>query len=442
MSNRVKLVLAAFLLLLLGGLVSGSGSGVSHAAPSTDGIWKDVSEATIARTGSREIVPARYRVVAANDAALTAKLAQAPRESSNVRPQNSQAIISLPLPDGSYGRFSFVDSPIMESPLAAKYPQIKTYLGQGMDDRTATVRFDRTPRGFHAMILAASGVVFIDPYQKGDITNYISYYKSDYVPGPDDLMSESNVDMSAPYQPPSNGPVTPVGPQLRTYRLALAATGEYTAFYGGTVPGALAGMVTSVNRVTGVYEREVAVRMVLVANTDLLIYTDPNTDPYTNNNGSAMLGQNQTNIDAVIGNANYDIGHVFSTGGGGVASLGVPCRTGFKARGVTGSSAPVGDPFDIDYVAHEMGHQYGANHTFNGTTSNCGGGNRSGAHAFEPGSGSTIMAYAGICGAEDLQNPTAIHTSTLAALTRSWRIQQRARATPVPSQRTLATTRP
>jgi hypothetical protein len=191
------------------------------------------------------------------------------------------------------------------------------------------------------------------------------------------------------------------GTQLRTYRLALACTGEYASFHGGTVANVLAAMNTSMARVNGLFERDACLTMQIVANNDQLVFLNANTDPYSNTNGSAMLSQNISTCNSVIGSANYDIGHVFSTGGGGVAYLQSPCGSS-KAGGVTGQGAPVGDPFDVDYVAHEMGHQFGGNHTQNNSC------NRATSAAYEPGSASTIMGYAGIC-APNLQSNSDDH---------------------------------
>ncbi|MGE3822318.1 MAG: zinc-dependent metalloprotease family protein, partial [Isosphaeraceae bacterium] len=338
----------------------------------------------------------------------------------------------LPMPDGSFDRFAVLEAPIMEPGLAAKFPDMKTYRGQGIDDPAATIRFDVTPLGFHAQVLSPEGAVYVDPYYHLDTSLYISYHKRDLtrtqawqefedhedhgdevqktttaIAAPVDFVGprSSNESIGSDARFVGAGGEGPVllksGTQLRTYRTAVAATGEYTAFFGGTVAQGQAAIVVAMNRINQVYENELSIRMTLVANNNLLVYTNAATDPYTNSNGTAMLSQNQTNVDAVIGNANYDIGHVFSTGGGGIAALSSVGVNSQKAYGVTGQFSPVGDPFYIDYVAHEMGHQYGGTHTFN--TPNAGS-NRTASTAYEPGSGSTIQAYAGITGADDLQS--------------------------------------
>lgn len=410
-SHPIRLiVIVSFCLALLGAgvnLLSDKSWRAAAAAPAQKGsgggisLWQEVDEKSLSVTGERVTIPAAYKTYRLDQGSLSLLLATAPKEFAQTI-ATAQTIITMPMPDGKLARFSVEDSPIMEPALAAEFPQIKTYRGQGIDDPTATTRFDVTPAGFHAIILSAGDTVYVDPYAKGDTSNYISYYKRDFRKEGASFQcffDEANKDLP----PAASQPVPSVSNAgtLRTFRLALAANVEYTAAAGGTVPAAMARMTTTMNRVNGIYERDLSIRMVIVANNASIIFT-AEPDGYTNNNGFSMLGQNQTKLDMVIGNANYDIGHVFSTGGGGVANLFVPCVSGNKARGVTGLANPTGDVFDVDYVSHEMGHQFGARHTFNGTQGSCGGGGGSSA-SYEPGSGTTIMAYAGICSIQDLQ---------------------------------------
>jgi uncharacterized repeat protein (TIGR01451 family) len=296
----------------------------------------------------------------------------------------------------------------MPADLIAKYPEIVSLSGRDAQGRRA--RIDISPAGLHAMVFGEEGVAVLQPAAY-DARRYHSFAREDFLgqrePFQCDVHAPSTTKaLDFGLESAGARPKLTTGSTLRTYRIAIAATGEYTTRVCQPNPAAvgcgLAAIVTSLNRVNGVYENDLAVRLTLIANNNLLVYTNGGTDPYTNNDGVTMLGQNQTNITTVIGSANYDVGHVFSTGGGGVAGLAVTCVNGSKARGVTGRGTPLGDPFDIDYVAHEIGHQFGGNHTFNGNAGACSGNRASGA-AYEPGSGSTIMAYAGICDAQDLQ---------------------------------------
>jgi Metallo-peptidase family M12B Reprolysin-like/Calx-beta domain len=367
----------------------------------------------------RRLVSLRYRTLRLDQDVLIDVLAQTPIELPDAA-RDTRVEIDLPWPDGSFRRFRIEESSIIEPVLAAQFPELKTYRGQGIDDPTASARIDWTPSGFHAMVLSAQGTIYVEPYAPGDTRHYIVYDKRDYRRGNAQPFRDEVILPAGQAAPASL--LQPLrGDSLRTYRLAVAATGEYTAAHGGTVARAMNSIVTTMNRVNGIYERDFAVRMILVGNNSSIVYTNASTDPYTNNNAIAMLCENARNLDAVIGAANYDIGHVFATQtGGGVAARGVVCnsanacgvRSGSeKGRGVTGSLSPQGDPFDVDYVAHEMGHQFGAEHTFNGTTRGCGLPNsRKASMAFEPGSGSTIMGYAGpagstkVCGSESLQD--------------------------------------
>ncbi|MBL7933348.1 MAG: zinc-dependent metalloprotease [Bacteroidia bacterium] len=393
------------------------------AQTETNRFWLSVNENNVLKTGDRQIIPQKYLTYHLNGQNLKTTLFSAPHERTT-KLENSTCVIYLPVPNGSLQRFKLIESPIMEEALSAAYPQIKTFAVRGIDDPYASGRLDWNLYGFHGMVMSPSGDFFIDPYCLGNLEDYITYYTADFRKDPKHMHPEAEMEESDAHRKPSTGSVQNnpnaqgktaavacVGGMLRTYRLAVACTGEYakaaTGMTGATNPTraqTLSKINTSVNRVDGVYETEVAVRLVLVANDTLVIFTNPSTDPFNgNNNANTLIGESQTVITNTIGTANFDIGHTFSTGGGGLANLGVVCSNTNKARGITGSSFPVGDPYDIDYVAHEMGHQFDGNHTFNATTGSCNG-NRSGSTAVEPGSGVTIMGYAGICPQNNIAN--------------------------------------
>ena len=379
--------------LVLLGILVGTQPGQASAA------WK-LAEVPAGAPTNRWVNPEKSLTYELDAPSLRAQLPPTPQEFAPA--SQTAVVISLPMPDGSLARFRVSESPVMAAELAAKFPEIKTYAGQGLDDASATVRFDVTSAGLHAQILSPQGASYIDPERRGDARRHVAYFKRDYRRAAGDFRCFTQ-EAAGLFQPAAV--ITPAasGATLRTYRLAVAATGEYTQFHGGTVAAGLAAIVTAVNRVNGIFESELAIRLVLVANNDRLVFTNAATDPYSNNDLNAMLTQNQAAIDSVIGGTNYDVGHVFCTADGGLTGLaGAACFDGVKARGVTGLPAPTGDPFYIDYVAHEIGHAFGALHSFNGTGGICNG-QRSEAQAFEPGSGSTLMSYAGICDADDLQ---------------------------------------
>lgn len=362
-------------------------------------IWQETTIADVRVASERMIQPNNYRLFALDDDKIKEELWKAPMESSNNRSSNT--VIQVPLRDGSIDDFQIVEYSMMEEGLAKKFPDFKTFYGLSKNNPHRSIRIDYTVNGFRAVIADQNGKVYIDPFQKGDSNHRIIYQKKDLTPGAT-WSCETHadiIDIEDAAEERFAGDC-----MLRTYRLACAASGEYTTFHGGTVAAGQAAIVTAINRVNQIYEMDLAARLVLVANNNTIVYTNANTDPYTNSSAGASITQNQTNLDTEIGSANYDVGHVFTTGAGGLASLGSICINGSKARGVTGTNAPINDPFWIDYVAHEIGHQFGGPHTFNGTEGNCSGANRSDANAYEPGSGTTIMAYAGICGSQNVQN--------------------------------------
>ncbi|MDA6068189.1 M12 family metallo-peptidase [Flavobacterium sp. AC] len=316
--------------------------------------------------------------------------------------------ITIPNSNGVLERFTVWESSNFEPELQAKYPEIRAYEGSGVDDKTAKIHFSVAPIGVQTMVFRADKSSEFMEQNQDDKSEYVLFTKNNGT-------SKSRLDCKTTNAilNTNNSSLTSKSASskvFKTLRLALSCTGEYTAYFGGTKAGALAGMNASLSRVNGIFNKDLAVKLVLIANTDAVIYTNAATDPYSDASKGTSEDKSDGNdywskevqktLTTVIGEANYDIGHLFgATGGGGnAACIGCVCDSPTatnvigKGSGYTSPSngKPQGDSFDIDFVAHEMGHQLGANHTFSFD-----GAERTGVNV-EPGSGSTIMGYAGI----------------------------------------------
>ncbi|WP_276877839.1 reprolysin-like metallopeptidase [Chryseobacterium joostei] len=372
-------------------------TGISYAQ--TDRLWSPNSKKTSSEIFENKSSIQNPKVYNLDINGLKNALAKAPKRLAVG--EKSELIISFPNSDGRMESFKVKENSNFTPELAAKYPDIKSYVGEGLEDPNSTVYFSISSLGLSSMeIYGDKSAVFIEPYSK-DLSTYVVYKKSDKK---DDLSKFecTVIDVAKKGVANANIAARPNADdaKLRTFRLALSCTGEYTTYFGGTKAQALAAMNNTMTRVNGVFEKDFAARMVLIANNDAVIYTNASTDPYSASSGmSSWNSQLQSTLTSVIGEANYDIGHLFgaSGGGGNAGCIGCICTNGSKGSGYTSpaDAIPSGDNFDIDYVAHEMGHQFGGNHTFSH-------GNEGTGVNMEPGSGSTIMGYAGITG-QDVQ---------------------------------------
>lgn len=378
-------------------------------------LWTKASAGSLnaLEKADRSTMPKEYQIYKLDVSRLKTQLQAAP---SRENMGTSNVVIAFPNAEGTFENYRIYQSSVMEKELAARHSEIQSYVGQGIDNPNATIHFSTTIFGVHAMIMSDKGTKYIDPYTK-DLNNYIVYNRSSVSSTRSFECGTTEDALEGRGHEFSNAAFANDG-TFRTYRLAMACTIEYAAFHvnaavaAGTLSptatlaqkkaAVLAAMAITVTRVNSVFERDMSLKLVLVATNENVIFVD--ADSFTNN-PPVMINEMQAIVDANIGAANYDIGHGVCTSDNGIAQLGSVCGTN-KARGVTGQPNPVGDQFDIDYVIHEMGHQFGATHTQN---NDC---NRTAATAVEPGSASTIMGYAGIC-APDVQNNSDAYFHTV-----------------------------
>jgi hypothetical protein len=387
-------------------------------------FWQKIdAKSIVARSNEdRTIIPDKYETFSLDLVGMRSHLANAPLE--EVKSKSKGVELELPMPSGRLEKFMVYESPVMQPGLAAKFPAIKSYIGVHISDKGKHVRFAVSPYGFHAAISALDGEKYIDPYSSKNIDDYIVYNTADHNPeaykgvplcGNDhDPRSESNNQFFNPIRSRTEEV------SLRVFKVAMACTGEWGT-KRGSVEKCLADINVMMNRMNVIYEKEMAMRFVLIDENDKLIFTNPSTDPYSNSDqGKVILGTNTGIINARVtgGAAAYDIGHVLSVcfDIGGVAQGGSACQSN-KANGVTCNNDNDLSGVVTRVMAHEVGHQLDAGHTWNSCTSSDGqiSDQRSPENAYEPGSGTTIMSYAGSCTIDDVagNNDDYFHVRSL-----------------------------
>lgn len=344
--------------------------------------------------------------------------------------------IKLPLPDGSFVRVKAIITNVISPAMAEAHPEIKTWSVTGIDNPKINGVIDFTSNGFHGMLLMPDGdTIFIDPDTQlaGDVYNSFSKKENSSefdvelncgiheAHEHDNLAAKTEFAVKSENKAldSSNFPNLSIA-DIKTYRLALSATAEYTDSQGGTA-GARSSMVTSVNRINPIFTRDLGVSLELIDAPEL-IFSNSASDPFSDpNNPNTLMRENGDYLSDQGRLDDFDLGHVVSYksngGGSGVAFLEVACRNdvntsnlglikGLKAAGATTASNPSDETFDLVLLAHELGHQLGANHSFNSNQGNNCNYGRTGEVAVEPGSGSSIMSYSGLCGSDNLlENP-------------------------------------
>lgn len=380
-------------------------------------LWKVKGENDRQLVLSRKNTVKKFKSLELNFDLLKQKLQGATsRETSN---PVQTVLIQFPLENGKFEDFEIEKTNVLHPDLEAKFPEIQSFYGVSKQNALNKIYISISPEGFTGLI-AGQKTIYIDPVSKGNTTQYIVYDRTDCERNATDgfmCHTEDNEVESMSKSLYTNEINNTTDGKLRTYTIAIACTSEYASYYGNTVAQALSAMNTTITRVNSIYLRDLAVKFQITANNDRLVYINGfningNSDPYDNYDGSQMLTVNTSNITGIIGVNAYNIGHVFSTGGGGIAGTS-PCNASSKGSGVTGIVTPQFDPFDIDYVCHEIGHQFGAGHTYYNA---CFGTKVS--DDYEPGSASTIMGYAGICAPNVQSNSDAyFHARSLEQMT-------------------------